>query len=100
MCQKRSSIKINILKKSNGYSNIRLDACLRHIIDLLNKGDSGLETLASCCGHGKYPMTIVIKDAWRTWEVFSGIELERKKRFYVKDSEGFYYIPEVVNNIR
>jgi len=95
MCQKRNSIKIWIHKKSNGYSCIRIDPCLVHVITLLNEKDSHLETLASCCGHGKYPMTIVVRSVWKTWEVFSGIELKRKKRFYVKDSEGFYYIPEV-----
>ena len=96
MCKKRNSIKINIFKDLGGYTDIRLDSCLKHIIKTLNETNkTHYETLASCCGHGRYPMTIVIQDTWHTWELFSGIELKRKKRFYVKDSEGFYYIPEV-----
>ena len=92
MCEKRNSIRIFARRKS-----IRLDSCLRYIVDTLNNSDFPIKTLASCCGHGKYPMSIVVKDVWRTWELFSGVELKRKKRFYVKDSEGFYYIPEVIN---
>lgn len=100
MCQKRNSIKINILKKSNGYSDIRLDSCLRHIIALLNEKGSHYETLSACCGHKRYQITIVVRDTWgKTWEVFSGIELKRKRRFYKKDSKGFYYIPEVSKEV-
>ena len=96
MCNKRSSIKIHILKKSNGYCYIRIDPCLKNVISLLNKRDSCMETLSSCCGHGRYPMTIIIRDTWKTFELFSGVEFPHdKKRFYKKDKEDFYYIPEV-----
>ena len=63
--------------------------------------EQGIKTLACCCGHGKYPMTIVI-DAGREpgkvipQEIFSGIFIPRKKRFYIKTKAGHYVIPESI----
>jgi len=37
-------------------------------------------------------MTIVVEGRI---EVLSGIVIPRKTRFYVKDGEGYYYIPEI-----
>lgn len=54
-----------------------------------------INTIACCCGHRKYPMTIVIKDACGVFELLSGTPILRTRRFYKRDSEGYYYIPEV-----
>jgi hypothetical protein len=35
------------------------DVCIQPLIQSLN--DVGLETIASCCGHGKQPANIVLK---------------------------------------
>jgi len=60
---------------------------------------NGKQTVASCCGHGKYPITVVIKykNAIETvyYELFSGIFIQRVKKFYKRDKQGYYYIPEV-----
>ena len=58
----------------------------------------GVKTLASCCGHGKYPTTIVIKIGTRILEFYSRKKLSIKKRnrYYKKDSEGYYFIPELL----
>ena len=82
-------------KKNDGR---RIDPCMREIIRCLQ--EQGVKTLACCCGHGKYPMTIVIDAGAGTGkvipqEIFSGIYLPRKKRFYIKNSGGHYVIPEV-----
>jgi len=54
------------------------------------------KTVACCCGHGKYPETIVVKNRkGEAWELNSGIKIPRKRRFYTRDSEGHYYIQEV-----
>ena len=63
---------------------------------------------ACCCGHDrrhpvtrvKYPMTVVIEDTWAKihFELISGIMIPRKKKFYVKDRYGFYYIPETIKH--
>jgi len=54
--------------------------------------------IACCCGHGKYPMTLVARYSFSNQELLSNIEIPRKKRFYKKDKEGYYYIPEVVED--
>ena len=90
MCNKRNT--------TTGYTQtkeVHVDFCIANLIDVLNRFDE-LQTLACCCGHKKYDMSIVVKDSQgKVWELMSGISLYRKKRFYVKDKEGYYYIPEV-----
>jgi len=83
------------------YHNIQnIDKCMKPLIKYLNA--INIKTLASCCGHNKYPMTIVVKSFIRThgFEVLSRTLIPRKKRFYKKDKHGYYYIPEVIKNVR
>ena len=80
------------------YNNPRIDKCLASTIKEIN--DEGVfKSLASCCGHNKYDKTIVVKerDTGSIFEYFTKIELKPKKRnrYYKKDKEGFYYIPEI-----
>lgn len=87
MCQKRNSRR---------FSNKRVDSCLVPL--LLSLEFLGVETVASCCGHGKYPMTVIAKKGSKTdfgLEIFTGLIIPRTKRFYKPDNKGFYYIPEV-----
>lgn len=91
MCNKRSTV-ITVVKKKR----VRVDPCMRDFINNINK-KSGYTTLASCCGHSIYPMTLVVKnDRGLIFEFFTAETIPRKKRFYKKDGEGFYYIPEVL----
>jgi hypothetical protein len=59
-------------------------------------------TKASCCGHGKYPMTVIVEDYNRKtgerkfFDFISGIEITRTRNFYKKDKQGVFYIPEVL----
>ncbi len=76
----------------------RLDRCLKPLIKWLN--DDGWVTVTSCCGHGKYPITVVVR--YRTSgkkdkfvELFSGTTLARTIKFYKKDNKSYYHIPEV-----
>ena len=55
MCEWGDTILIRI----NG-TNRGIDRCIAPIIKALNK--SGFITVASCCGHGKQPGNIVLKD--------------------------------------
>jgi hypothetical protein len=79
----------------NPKNNSRfIDPCLRSELEVMER--AGFRVLASCCGHGRYPKTIVIR--WRFGKVLEmehGRIIPRKRRFYRKDSDGFYYIPEV-----
>jgi len=80
-------------------SNTRIDKCMRNLINQLNMH---IKTYACCCGHGRYPMTIVCgyggdgKVMYR-YDLMSGIEIPRTRRFYKRDKDGYYYIPEVIN---
>jgi len=59
---------------------------------------SDYATVASCCGHGKYPITVVVR--WiengnpTYYELFTNTKIPRTRRFYKKDKQGYYYIPE------
>lgn len=79
------------------YGDQRIDPCMRKVIENLDR--FGIRTLACCCGHGKYPMTIVIGIGFGfkiPLEIFSNKQIPRKRRFYKRDKQGIYYIPEVV----
>ena len=76
----------------------KIDPCMIQVIK--NLQGLKIETLACCCGHGKYPMSIIVnigfsKSAIIPLEIFSNITLVRKKKFYKKDKACYYYIPEV-----
>lgn len=105
MCKKRNSAILK-LKRPNfanphAFKQIRIDPCMKGLVRALNEHD--IETLACCCGHGRYPMTIVYRDKREgrygksyIAEFCSGWSaIRRYKRFYKKDRKGFYYIPEV-----
>lgn len=90
MCQNRSSKRMRI-----GSKLIRLDSCITNLIFYLNR--RGLCTVGSCCGHGRYNMTISYeKNNGEIWELLSNIRIPRKRRLYKKDKNGYYFIPEVV----
>jgi hypothetical protein len=72
-----------------------IDPCMVKLIDYLRA--HGIETVSCCCGHGKYPPSVIVRTVRPefTMEIFSGILFEgRKKRYYRKDAQGVYHIPE------
>lgn len=75
----------------------RLDPCMKPLIKWLKESDYW--TVGCCCGHGRYPMTIIVKGMRNGvpnyGELLSGVEIPRKKRFYKRDKDGYYYIPEI-----
>jgi len=78
----------------------RMDPCMKPIIKIISQlmGRANIpgNIVACCCGHNKYPMTIIIQNIYRTYELFTGNTIPRKRRFYLKDKQGFYYIPEAL----
>jgi len=89
------------LNKSN--KGTRIDPCMRVLIKNLNYFLSGLKIKACCCGHGKYPMSIIVQDinpSFGVLDLVSGLHLPRRRKFYKKDKQGYYYISETlaVNN--
>ena len=78
----------------------RIDPCMRLFIQTLNilmKDIQTLKIVACCCGHRKYPMTIVMNDilSGKSYDLVSSKTIPRLSRFYKKDKKGYYYIPEV-----
>lgn len=85
MCEKRKTIGRGI------------DKCIKTFIENLRLYiNPQFQIVSSCCGHGKYPMTIIAKLPLGMYDLVSGKNIPRKKRFYLKDNSGYYYIPEVV----
>jgi len=72
----------------------RIDPCMINLIENLNLYTT-LNIKSCCCGHKVYPMTILIKFDEEIIDLVSGIVIPRKKKFYKKDKQGYYYIPEV-----
>jgi hypothetical protein len=89
MCDKRSTVTLKLSDKT-----IRVDSCMREKILALN--ENGITTLACCCGHGIYTETIVVSGGIilaKNVEKF--VTTSRIRNFYKKDTNGYYYIPEV-----
>ena len=86
--------------KWNKWGDTRIDPCMRNFIETLNimLEDSSLSIVACCCGHQKYSMTIIVKDyaIGKVFDLVSSKTIHRKKKFYKRDKQGVYYIPEVI----
>jgi hypothetical protein len=91
------------------YCNPRIDECLREEIKKIN-AIGPYKTLASCCGHGKYPETIVVmyKKSKLVIELHSGTKLmagplrnklgqRKRNRYYRRDNKKDFFIPEVMS---
>jgi len=92
-------------KKTNyKIPNPRIDQCMKPLIQVLNDlmRMAKLPSLivACCCGHGKYPMTIICKGVNRNYELLTNITIPRTRNFYRRDKLGYYYIPETLHLLR
>lgn len=87
------------------YCARKIDPCLINAVMELN--NRGFVTVSSCCGHGVYPKTIVIKDGKDSYlEFFSGIKVIPQKKRYLNFYTGiwnkdhrkrFYYIKGITS---
>ena len=93
--EKKNQGKITMCKKTNyKIPNPRIDKCMTWVGYINQKN---LKVVACCCGHGKYPMTIVVRNHLEhTWELISNMRVPRKRNFYKRDKQGYYYIPETI----
>ena len=85
-------------KLNRKNKGMRIDPCMKDHISFIRQ--QGYRTVGSCCGHSEFPMTIVVENLVKKGtyrEIFSGIFIPRKRRFYKKNKQGYYYIPEVIN---
>lgn len=87
-------------KRYKKIPNPRIDKCIRGFVNKLNS--LGIEILACCCGHNRYPMTIIYKNKsndcldGNIYDLVSGGGIPRKRNFYKRDKQGYYYVPECV----
>ena len=61
--------------KKDGRTHAPVDPCIARIAQALN--DVGLQTIASCCGHGKQPGNIMLEDGR---EVFIAPDYEAARK--------------------
>lgn len=85
-------------KKQFKYCPSEIDECIKTLISSMKMVlSSRIKVVACCCGHGVYPMTIIVKDAQEVvWDLVSKSIIPRKRNFYKKDKQGIYYIPETL----
>lgn len=87
-------------KFKNNAKRSRIDECMKTFIENLEGIlHPSFKIVACCCGHRKYPTTIIVK-CWsskKIIEIVKGIVIPRKRKFYKRDNQGYYYIPEVQN---
>ncbi len=79
-------------------SNTQIDKCMRNLIEFIDEHSNVIEVKACCCGHYKYQMSIIVKNqsTGEIYDLMSGVDIPRKRKFYERDKQGYYYIPEVV----
>ena len=80
MCKSGTVTEIKLCKPAgNGLVTVKVDSCIASIIQALN--DGGIETVASCCGHGNRPGVIHLGDGRELWIVpdyETGKELDKR----------------------
>lgn len=87
-------------KKQFKYCPSEIDECMKNFIDVLNDLLMKLpfKIVACCCGHKKYPMTIIVRNIMTggCFDLISSKSIPRKHKFYKRDKVGYYYIPETL----
>ena len=83
-----------------------VDKCMKNLVNFINN-NTKYKTCMCCCGHGKYPPSLIVIDVEvaefcnTPYEIFSGFQFKHgKNRFYKKDSQGYYFIPEVIEMMK
>lgn len=83
----------------------KIDPCIQERIEYF-QDVFRLKTILSCCGHNKYPETIIIRRPdnsvyeYYSLTILKDYNPKKKKqynRYYASDKEGHYYIPEVMD---
>ena len=97
MCKQGMDAEVTFCEpRENGMITVKIDSCIAPLIQTLN--DYGIETVSSCCGHGKtnhsyiriHPKNIMIQKFNEEFSVglqFSPIEI--MKYLEIKDIRRF-----------
>ena len=86
-------------KKQFRYCPSQIDECMKKLVHNLDCFLNDFKVVACCCGHGKYPMTILVRSGTTgmVYDICSNKIIPRKRNFYKKDRHGYYFIPESLN---
>jgi hypothetical protein len=83
------------------HNKTHIDKCMKNIVNWINN-NTHYKTVMCCCGHDKYKSSLIVIDLevaeWCRcpYDIFNDYYFKHKQRkFYKKDNEGFYYIPEI-----
>lgn len=76
MCKWGTTVTLkNLDPEAIHHKIISIDSCIASIIQALMQ--AGVYTLASCCGHGKQPGSIILVDG-REIRIYSNSKIARK----------------------
>lgn len=70
---------------------------MKGIVDRINE-ETHWDTFACCCGHGKYPPSLIVLDSrvkgiFMPQDLFSGRQFPHgTRKFYQKDKHGYYHL--------
>lgn len=88
------------------YCARKVDPCIQKLVDKINKTWKGIfKTVCSCCGHGKYPTTVVVYNVigkyYFEWFTKERVPHKGKKKlmFYTKDGKrkgDHYFLPTLM----
>ena len=88
------------------YCSRKIDPCIQELVHRINTTWKGIfETVSSCCGHGKYPTTVVVRNVLSGYyfEWFSKVRVvpkgKKKLMIYKKDGprKRDYYFLSALN---
>jgi len=60
MCKWNDTILVGVLDSTGQHKEVDVDKCIAPLVKVLNQG--GFRTIASCCGHGHRPGSIIFAD--------------------------------------
>jgi hypothetical protein len=61
MCEWGKCEQVRLFRPNKkGRTHVPVDSCIAPIVQALQ--DAGIDTIASCCGHGKIPGSILFRD--------------------------------------
>lgn len=80
MCEWGTDVEVEDLLTTEGKRRTwKIDSCIASVVRALNEGD--VETIASCCGHGKGPGRITLLDGREMFLLPSGSNLMWRRRW-------------------
>ena len=60
MCEWGKTVRVKLCKPQRGSCFVDVDECIAPLVQALN--DAGIETIASCCGHGHILGNVILRD--------------------------------------